>query len=101
MALGRCAGCGFQGSVRAAQAHVSRCPAYAVLFRDAPERALDPVAEFRRALAENKPAPVVSRPRVSRPELSEAPVMVPEARPVPARQPGPVNVEYWQVPDSL
>lgn len=102
MALGRCAGCGDESTLRASQAHISRCPKFAVLYRTDPSKALDPVAEYRRVAAVQKSEPVVAKARVAAPKVSD-PVarVVPAPKPEPVRQAGPVNVEYWKVPDSL
>ena len=114
MAQGRCAGegCGYEDTYKRALAHVGRCPAFAELYLSEPERALDPAEEYRRVAAERKPEVPARAPRPSRPEVSEAPARVstpprPRARKAPAgdaeppRVAGPVNVEYWDVPDKL
>jgi hypothetical protein len=113
---GRCAGCEAEGAYKAMLTHVGRCPKFAELFRNDPDRALDPGDEFRRVAAERKPEPVVAEPHVSAPEVSEVPATVPSpkkpprrrARPAapagvvePERVPGPVVVEHWVVPRGL
>lgn len=112
---GRCAGCGNEGAYKAMLTHVGRCPEFAELFRNDPERALDPAVEYRRVAADRRPAPVAAKARAPRPEVSEEPATVPSpkkpprrrARPEPAgeavldRVPGPVMVEHWVVPRGL
>lgn len=53
MSIGRCAGCGHCDSSTKVKFHVLDCPAYAQLFREHPERCLDPVAERLRYKAED------------------------------------------------
>lgn len=54
MAAGRCAGCGRAGESRAVGRHIVRCPAWAALYRDSPERALGAEDEHRRWSQEDK-----------------------------------------------
>ncbi len=53
MAAGRCAGCGRTGSSKRINTHVLGCDGYRQLFQLAPERCLDPAAEYRRFKAED------------------------------------------------
>ena len=106
MAKGRCAGvgCGFEGSLKAAESHIMRCPAWVELYRLDPDRALVPAEEFQRVEAEravSAPAVKPDPPRVSRPKVSDPVVRVASVPVVEARIPGPVSVEYWRVPQSL
>lgn len=48
MPQGRCAGCGFTDSDRKAKHHVAVCGDYFELFKNDPDKALDPVDELRR-----------------------------------------------------
>lgn len=48
MSRGRCSGCGESGSSQAVAAHTAACPGFAVLYREHPERALAPEAEYLR-----------------------------------------------------
>lgn len=101
VAQGRCAGCGEEGLLRSLEAHVARCSSYAALFRSDPSRALSPAEEARRVAGERTAAPV-RRARAPRPKVSEVPATVVPLRAVaPERIPGPVIVEYWQVPDFV
>lgn len=57
MSPGRCSGCGEQNkSCRPIRAHVRTCPRYTALLREAPEKALEPEEEYRRWVAEDRPA---------------------------------------------
>lgn len=48
MASGRCAGCGRINSLRKISQHIVDCQSYIELYEQAPERCLDPVAEWDR-----------------------------------------------------
>jgi hypothetical protein len=48
MTAGRCAGCGATGPPRKIRSHVMSCSDYAQLYREHPEQALDPEAEYAR-----------------------------------------------------
>lgn len=48
MAAGRCAGCGYTSSTRKTELHVLSCPDYLALYREHPDKALDPAAELVR-----------------------------------------------------
>lgn len=48
MPTGRCAGCGYNGSCKKVKAHILTCPDYLKLFRELPERCLEPAAEHAR-----------------------------------------------------
>lgn len=53
MPLGRCVGCGTTDtSVRKMSAHIAECPAYAEIYRTAPEQALSPLEAQRRWVEE-------------------------------------------------
>lgn len=52
MPTGRCAGCGFTNSSKKVQVHVLDCSDYLALFRQSPQRCLDPDAEHARYKAE-------------------------------------------------
>lgn len=56
MCTGRCPGCGETGPHKAILTHTATCEKYAALFREHPERALDPQAEHKRYLAEDRGA---------------------------------------------
>jgi hypothetical protein len=56
MAAGRCAGCGYTDSRAKANTHVMTCGQFLELFRTAPSRCLDPVAEQIRFKAEDDTA---------------------------------------------
>lgn len=111
---GRCAGCANEGAYKSMLTHVGRCPKFAELFRNDPERALDPAEEFRRVAAGRKAAPVAAKPPAPRPEVSEDLATVPSPKKPPRRVrrapagvvepervPGPVMVEHWVVPRGL
>lgn len=53
MPAGRCAGCGLVDSCRKVSAHVLGCAEFAELFRNNPERCLDPAAEYERVKAQD------------------------------------------------
>lgn len=48
MPSGRCAGCGLTDAPTKVKQHVLSCPGYLRLYREHPDRCLDPVAEFTR-----------------------------------------------------
>jgi hypothetical protein len=48
MAAGRCAGCGETASSRQVKIHILNCARFLELFREHPDRCLDPDAEFHR-----------------------------------------------------
>jgi hypothetical protein len=48
IAQGRCAGCGDMRALKDSEWHVTACPAWARLFREDPDLALDPAAELAR-----------------------------------------------------
>jgi hypothetical protein len=48
MAQGRCAGCGYSGSCVQVGTHILTCPDYLELFRNSPDKCLDPEAEYQR-----------------------------------------------------
>lgn len=55
MTAGRCAGCGMvRTSHRSVAEHIRNCGPYLVLWRESPDRALDPEAEFRRWQEEDR-----------------------------------------------
>jgi hypothetical protein len=111
---GRCpGGCGFVGSVRAVTSHMGGCSQYAQRFAEGADLRT-PEDEFRAHAVDRKPAAAPRAPRVSAPEVSVEPATVSSPQPkrtatrrsapmaaVPERVPGPVYVEYWQVPQSL
>ncbi|MFA7264792.1 MAG: hypothetical protein WC054_00530 [Candidatus Nanopelagicales bacterium] len=112
MAQGMCPGCGETGSVKAIDAHVGGCSKYAGRWA-AGEELLSPAEEFRRVAAERvvsaAPRPVSKvAPEVSVPAATVAVAEKPKRTPrraapveVPVREPGPVNVEFWDIPQSL
>ena len=53
MPSGRCAGCGSTGSVRKVSTHILTCHEYLALFRQSPQRCLDPQAEHERYKTED------------------------------------------------
>jgi hypothetical protein len=53
MSAGRCAGCGQTDSCKKVELHVLGCPEYLRLYREDPERCLDPAAEYRRYKAQD------------------------------------------------
>lgn len=54
MAVGRCAGCGKQGSACKVEQHLVSCEKYIALFKNHPERALLPEAEYERYKREDR-----------------------------------------------
>lgn len=48
MAIGRCSGCGRTEQSKRVQLHVLTCPDYLALYRESPERCLDPEKEQAR-----------------------------------------------------
>lgn len=61
MSQGRCPGCGEMNQVNVIYGHLVSCPEYARLYREYPERALSPVAEYQRWLGEEKSAEQATR----------------------------------------
>lgn len=56
MPRGRCAGCGRHGSPTQVCVHILGCAEYLRLYRESPERCLDPEAEYERHnAAQNTP----------------------------------------------
>lgn len=55
MATGRCVGCGETGPERQVRQHCLKCPDWARVYWDNPSLALDPVSEYLRWAAEDKP----------------------------------------------
>jgi hypothetical protein len=56
---GRCAGCGVVNtSCKKIRAHVCECPDYLRLYRESPEKALEPEAEYLRWKADDTVADV-------------------------------------------
>ncbi len=53
MAAGRCAGCGLTASERRVKLHVLDCPDFLELFRQHPQRCLDPQDEYLRYKTED------------------------------------------------
>jgi hypothetical protein len=51
--LGRCAGCGRQGSARQVKIHILACQEYAALHQVAPEKCLGPDEEYARYKAQD------------------------------------------------
>jgi hypothetical protein len=112
---GRCAGvgCDFEGSYKQALAHVQRCPLFAELYVNDPERALDPALEARRVAAERKPEPparpapkpmpvsLPEPPKVAAPKKRGRPSLVSAVAESPARERRPVIVEYWGTASKL
>lgn len=56
MSAARCAGCGEVGPCHQVRDHVLRCPAYVALYREQPEKALAPEAEWERWREEDRDA---------------------------------------------
>lgn len=57
MSAGRCSGCGKNDkSCKVVRQHIRTCPKYAELLRTAPGKALEPEEEYRRWVAEDRPA---------------------------------------------
>jgi hypothetical protein len=55
VSAGRCAGCGgTDSSCQRIKKHVQKCPDFLALYRTDPARALDPEAEYRRWVAEDR-----------------------------------------------
>lgn len=49
MSRGRCAGCGYEdASCKKVRSHVQSCPEFVTLFKEHPERAIDPEDEYVR-----------------------------------------------------
>lgn len=48
MTKGRCAGCGYEDSSIRVADHTMDCPEFAKLYREAPDKALDPEVEYTR-----------------------------------------------------
>jgi hypothetical protein len=106
---GLCVGCDREGSLKAVNAHIGRCPEYAKRFQ-AGEELLDPAEAYRQRGAQRRAAPAARPVSPSRPEVSVpvATVAAPQriSRRAPAvgaseRVAGPVSVEVWDVPSSF
>lgn len=112
MAQAKCPGCGETGSSKAINSHMGGCPRYAERFA-AGEEMRSPEDEFRQTAAKRAVATAPRPPRAPRPKVSDPAATVSE--PVPPKRttrrsgsvgetervPGPVNVEVWEVPQSL